>query len=499
MYIEFLDKRGVYMEIKIGKPDWVFLFLCLLLGILAEESFFRAQIGISYFVFIAAFYLVFLWRSRGFRYSHQRLGYLVLCCIWLLSAGYVLNNNMLFYVLNILVIPGLVLFHLVLVTSPKSLQWNKPSFIAFLLSKLLEMVKYNAAFAAVFGKGVKKDVDDDKLIIWKKISIGILISLPVLLIVLNLLISADTQFERLVGGIPDWFREIDAEGVIRLLIVLFCTAAFFGFIQGLFQKQIKVFNQQAGLHQEFKLDAIIMITVLILINIVYFLFTVVQFKYFFSGTLQGNLTYAEYARKGFFELLFVSLINLSITVIVLTFVKDAANFLKRFLQILLTILVLSSGVLLCSAFIRLSMYEEAYGFTFTRVLVHSFMLFLVLIFTYTLVKIWVEKLSLFHFYFIASLIYYTSITIIDLDKIVVKENINRYEATGKIDVNYLNHLSYTGVLGLIELVEKNRDIDGLEAILKERKLQALNEDQPWQSYNLKREQAFTALKKLKLN
>ncbi|MFL6554942.1 MAG: DUF4173 domain-containing protein, partial [Bacillus sp. (in: firmicutes)] len=91
------------IETKIGKPAWIFLMLCLLLGVLGEEAFFRGEIGISYFVFISGFYSVFLWRYRCFQFSHQRLGYLILCCIWLMSANYFLNNNFLFYGLNILV------------------------------------------------------------------------------------------------------------------------------------------------------------------------------------------------------------------------------------------------------------------------------------------------------------------------------------------------------------------------------------------------------------
>jgi hypothetical protein len=224
----------------------------------------------------------------------------------------------------------------------------------------------------------------------------------------------------------------------------------------------------------------------------------VQFKYFFSGTLQEDLTFAEYARKGFFELLFVTLINLSITVFVITFVNQTTSVMRRLTQIMLTILVLASAVLLTSAFMRMGLYEEAYGFTFTRVLVHSFMIFLVVIFTYTLVKIWVEKLLLFHFYFITSLLYYTAITVINLDTIVVKQNIARYETSGKIDVFYLSKMSSTGVLGLIDLYEKDKNIPDLKRVLQERKNEALIEDAPWQSYNLKRAQASTELKKLEL-
>src|SRR4051812_49016326 len=107
IYIENLCKRGINMETKIGKSDWLFLLLCLLLGILAEEAFFCGKVGISYFVFISGFYSVFFWRSRRFQFSHQRLGYLIICCIWLLSASFFLNDNMLFYALNLLVIPVL--------------------------------------------------------------------------------------------------------------------------------------------------------------------------------------------------------------------------------------------------------------------------------------------------------------------------------------------------------------------------------------------------------
>jgi hypothetical protein len=483
------------MELKITKSDWIFLVLCLLLGILGEEAFFRSEVGISYFVFISAFYSVFIWRYRRFQFSHQRLGYLILCCIWLLSASYFLNNNVLFYALNILVIPGLVIFHLVLITSPKNFQWNKLAFVTYILTRLIQALKYNASFAAFFGKGFKQGVNEDKFLVWKKIILGIAISLPILFVVLNLLISADSQFEQLIGGIPQWFQVITVERIMRLIVMLILTAAFFGFMQILYNRHMNVIKQQSN-EQRIQMDGIIAITVLVIINAVYLLFTVVQFRYFFSGTLQADFTFAEYARKGFFELLFVTLINLSITVIVLTFVNRATSFMRRATQIMLTILVLSSSVMLSSAFLRLSMYEDAYGFTFTRVLVHSFMIFLVVIFTYTLVKIWVEKLSLYHFYFITSLIYYTAITVIDLDKIVVKENMNRYETSGKIDVHYLNNLSYRGVLGLIDLYEKDKNIPELKTILLERKKEALAESLPWQSYNLKREQAFSELKKL---
>lgn len=480
------------MDMKFSKSDWVFLLLCLALGIVAEEAFFRGQIGISYFVFIIAFYSLFFWQYRGYRFSHQRFGYLVLTCIWLLAASYFINHNQFFYALNILVIPILIFFHLVLITSQKSLPWNKFVFISYMFSRLGEALKYNFMIAALLGKVFKQGMDESKYEVWKKVSLGILISAPVLFVVLQLLMSADTQFESMIGGIPQWFQVVDAEAVMRVIAVLFYTFIFFAILQVLFKKQIKAIVQD-GNRQSYKVDAIISITVLVLINVVYVLFTVVQFKYFFSDTLQGDFTYAEYARKGFFELLFVTLINLSITIFVLTLVDRTSKVLKRLTQILLTVLVLTSGVMLSSAFLRLGMYEDAYGFTFIRVMAHSFMIFLVVIFMYTLIKIWVEKLSLFHFYFISSLLYYTVMNVIDVEKIIVTKNIERYEQSGKIDINYLNSLSYTGIIGLVDLYEKNDNIPGLKELLLEQKDKMIKTTVTWQSYNLKRQQAKDAL------
>jgi hypothetical protein len=487
------------MEKEISKSDWLFLLACLFLGIISEESFFRGfEIGISYLVFIVVFYGVFYWRYHHFSFSHQRLGWFVLICIWLLAATYFMHNTPFFYFLNIMVIPGLVLFHIVLITSPHQMQWNRLPFVAYLFSRLIEAIKYNRAFASSYRKNAKKGMDQSHLQILKKVIIGLIISIPVLAVVLTLLMSADSKFKQLVGGLPEWFNIVNAETITRIMIILLTTALFFGILQVLLKKQIKIIEAKPE-KQFFQLDGIIVFTVLVVMNLVYLLFTFVQFKYFFGGTLQGDFTFAQYARKGFFELLFVSIINLSVIVAVLTFVTRGSVVFNRLTQIMLTILVLSSSVMLCSAFLRLSMYEDAYGFTFTRILAHSFMIFLTIIFAYTLVKVWIENLSLVHFVFITSLIYYVAINTVDLDQLVVAKNIDRFEASGKVDVQYLNSLSYTGVLGLMSLYEKDKNIPALETILQQRQEQFNREEDSWQSYNLKKQQVKKELLELKLN
>lgn len=486
------------MEINVEKRDWMFLLICLVMGIVAEEAFFRDEIGISYFVFISVFYALFYWQFRSFAFSHQRVGYLILISIWLLSASYYLYDTPVFYALNILIIPAMVIFHLALITSPKKMEWNKLNFLFYSLVRLGNGILYSLRFIANMTGILKRNSTPKKYDIWKKVLIGIAISIPILFIILNLLISADTQFERLLSNLPN-LLSFNPETIIRLVVILIYTFGFFGYLQVLLYKKVQV-DQKEGTLQPLSLDGIVTLTVLILLDLVYVLFVAVQFKYFFSGTLEDGYTYAQYARRGFFELLFVTLINLTVTTVVIQFTKNAFGGLKKTIQLALTVLVLSSGVLLISAFMRMAMYEDAYGFTFTRVLVNIFMIFLMVIFAYTLVKIWLQRLSLFHFYFIASIIFYTGINLIHLDQIVVDRNITRYETTGKIDIQYLSHLSSTGVLGLIDLYEQNPDIPGLEELLKERQSdRSTLKSDSWQSHNLKRDKAYEKLRQLEFN
>lgn len=481
------------MEKDFQKSDGLFLLGCFALGILAEEAFFRGLIGISALVFTAALYGVFFWRFRGFAFADQRLGYLIVICVWLLSVSFYTSNNHFFYVLNLLAVPCLIFFHFLLITRPKMLSWNERSFIFYSFFRVIEAIRFNFIIAAASQKFLKGN--KQKTLVWKKVLSGVILSIPVLVLVLYLLSSADDQFKQMIGNLPEWLNKINPETIFRLVVILGYTFFIFGFLSVLQQKKVKVYekNSDAPFMQ---MDAVVALTVLVLLNAVYLLFTVVQFHYFFGGVLQESFTYAQYARKGFFELLAVSIINLTLTVVILSRVIQPGLLLKKWLQSLLTMLIVTSGVILTSAFLRMYLYEKAYGFTFTRVLAHSFMLFLAVIFAYTLLKIWMEKLSLFHFYFLSALIYYTGINVIDLDRLIVQQNIARYEQTGKIDLHYLNNLSYTGVLGLVQLHQINPALSGLKEILQERKKEALTTQPAWQSTNLKQQQAYAALKKL---
>lgn len=487
------------MEFRLKKGDWIFFIVCLALGVVAERSFLHGKIGLSYLVFISCFYSVFFLRFRSFPFTNKKLGLLLIASIWMLSLSFLLRSNMILYMLNILVIPVLVLVQLVLVTYPLQNQWHKWPFVQKLFFSAGAAFMYVARFLMYGPKLASRGLNEKTTAVLKKILIGVAISFPLLFVIINLLVSADQQFGEMLGTLPRWLSGLRIEEeILRTAAIIFYALSIFGLLQVLKKKQTipEVSTEEKG---KMSWDSVVSLTVLILLNIVYLLFVVVQFKYFFSETLQAGYTYAEFARRGFFELLFVTMLNLLIISTFVSFVDMGSKTMELLVRSLLTLLVFFSGVMLYSAFIRLFMYEEAYGFTFARVLAHSFMIFLLVILVYSCIRIWMEKLSLLRFYIISSIIFYTLVNTVQLDRFVVEQNLQRYMETGKIDIYYLNSLSYDGVEGLVELYKLNPGHPGLKDLLQMRKQDALIADDKWNSINLSKRNAEKSLLNLDLN
>ncbi len=477
----------------------LFFLVCLGLGVLGEISFLHGRIGLSYIVFLTGFYLVFFVRYR-LSFNHRRIGLLFMLAIWILAGSFVFYDNILFYNLNLFILPLLVLFHIVLVTGPKKLDWAAPSFLKTLWDKLIAGIKYSFRFCNSLFDKLFKNMNIQLAQTLKRVLAGLVIGIPLLLVITGLLMSADTVFQDVVLRLPQFILELHFwEGTFRILVVIFLGLLFFGLFQVL-QVRIKPKeNSRPATRFEWSWDSITAITILIMLNTVYVLFAVIQFRYFFSNGLQDGFTYAEYARRGFMELMLVTLINWSLILSYLKFVHPVSKALKITLKIMYSLLIVVSGIMLISAYQRLSMYEAAYGFTIDRILAQSFMVFLFVIFAYTLIKVWIEKLTLLHFYFIAGLVFYITLNAMNLEEIIVDSNMERYEETGKLDVYYLDSLSYAGVDGLMELFEAEPDYPELRRILQQRQEQVMNEPETsWQSFNFTRQDVIRKIQELDL-
>jgi hypothetical protein len=121
------------------------------------------------------------------------------------------------------------------------------------------------------------------------------------------------------------------------------------------------------------------LTVLLGLDLLFGAFVVLQLAYLFGGldTLAASgLTYASYARRGFFELLVVGFLSGAVIGGLEATVRERG----RAYVGALVVLIGMTGVVLVSSFVRLRIYQEAYGWTELRFWVFASIVFLALAF-----------------------------------------------------------------------------------------------------------------------
>jgi hypothetical protein len=243
------------------------------------------------------------------------------------------------------------------------------------------------------------------------------------------------------------------------------------------------------------------LTILVTVDLLFGGFMLIQAAYFFGGldTLdRTGMTYANYARHGFFELLTVACLTLALLWVLATLtMRNRPRQRRAFNAASAGMIVLVFGLLL-SAFQRMLLYEQAYGYTRLRLYTHSFMIWLVLVLVLFLFALLRDRPRTFSFgSFIAALAYLAVLNLANPDALIVQKNIARYQASGKLDAAYLASLSAdatpTLVAALPALDDASRAVIA-DALTQQRDALAEAEaTQGWPSWSLPRALARAAI------
>lgn len=326
---------------------------------------------------------------------------------------------------------------------------------------------------------------------------GTVMALPVLVVFLFLFSSADLVFQKFLS---DLIRiEITPETVFRSVLVLLASLVFaggFSYVLGKLDGAAQA--ERTGSRTLGTIEASI---VLGSICALFFVFILVQLTYLFGGesniTAQG-FTYAAYARKGFFELIVVAVVSFVLLWGSDKFVAKTDGRNGLLFKVLSSALIIEVMLVMGSAFRRLVLYEEAYGFTTLRFYSHAFIVFLGVGFGLLLYKICrdqKENALAFGLVLLMAL-FLAAMNGINPDALIARRNIARYEATGKVDAHYLSRLSEDAIpvtMRLLDVADENlRKSLGSELYWR-----AVRADQPlyarWQSLNLSRRKAVRLL------
>ena len=193
------------------------------------------------------------------------------------------------------------------------------------------------------------------------ILIGLGISLPLLAVILPLLMSSDVIFMDFFENMFDLGIEIDPGAILFMIFAVFVMS--YGMLCR-FGQPMKY--AAAPVTDKRRYSPVIAITVNLVLLSVYFVYCGIQVIYLFmrQGTLPEGYTYSSYAHEGFFQLVFVCLINI---LIVLLCRKYSADNLA--LKCILCLISACTYVLIASAAYRMFLYIDVYKLTFLRLYV----------------------------------------------------------------------------------------------------------------------------------
>ncbi|KQY39424.1 hypothetical protein ASD42_03585 [Nocardia sp. Root136] len=223
------------------------------------------------------------------------------------------------------------------------------------------------------------------------------------------------------------------------------------------------------------------------LTVLFAVFVGAQFVALFGGDdyvqRTAGLTYAEYARSGFWQLSAVSILTLAVILAVLHWsVQDTAAD-RRSLRVLLSAVSVLALVIVCSALGRMWTYQQAYGFTVLRLLVTTCELWVGLVYVLVLIAIarlrwsWVPRAAIG-----TALGTLIALALLNPEHLVAERNIDRWQTSGRLDADYLSNLS-PDILPALDPLP-----DNLRTRIETPVLDGLDDDQ-WWSWNWSRSSA----------
>ena len=286
------------------------------------------------------------------------------------------------------------------------------------------------------------------------VATGLALAVPILLILIPLLIRADAAFEGLLDLLPR-IRFQEPFRAIVLGFPLACIVYTMAVALKHRPQDITPTASPAGL------NPVTVNTALGTVCAVYLCYLFSQLAYFsggLSGILPAEFTMAQYARRGFFEMAWLSAINLGLMTAAVGLVarKDGqAPLSTRCLAMFIGIVTLFFVV---TASAKMGMYIASYGLTRLRVLTEVIMVFIGLTVIFVGIWLFVPKLPYMKAVLLTALILGASVAWADVDTLVAAYNVRAYQ-TGALlrpDIGYLSSLS-DGVVPYLEELTHDKD------------------------------------------
>lgn len=275
---------------------------------------------------------------------------------------------------------------------------------------------------------------------------GLAIAIPIVLIFIALFSAADAVFARVIGNVFGFDIDLgDLPGRVVLAVMIAWVAAGGLAFAAAEHHDLSTDSPAAPGWRVGTTEAV---TVLFAVVAVFVLFVVLQAAYLFGGldTLEATgLTYAEYARRGFFELVVVAVLAGGIVI----GAERLSRARTRLLMGAAVGLVLLIGLVLASAAVRLRLYQEAFGWTELRLYVLATIVLLAIAVIALLVQLVADRVRWFgHVLIAAALAIGLALNLLGPARFITEQNVARVLDPRLVPPNGRSGLDESYVLSL---------------------------------------------------
>ena len=471
-------------ERKLGVPV---LGVALALGAAGDVLFNGRQLGINVFLFALCLVggLAFLLRT-GRAPSHQGRRWMA-APLLLFSAAFAWHDSRLLTATNLLALAGAVALGGLRRTQHRPQEASVSEYAA----------GFTSAGAGTFTGALHLLTEE---IPWRDASRGLrgprsaavargaALGLPVVLLFGGLFMAADAVFKQYVtAAVPSF-------GHPASHIVFVTVIAWTG--SGLLRDLVARREEDRALPADWllgrqapRLGSTEIAIVLGALDLLFLGFVVVQASYLFGGRAlvesHAHLTYAQYARHGFFELVVVSVLVLPVLLAANALARDR----KRLVRALSAVLVALELVVAVSALQRLRVYEQQYGLTELRLYAMGVVVWLVCVFAWASVTILRGRVRRFAVGAVAAgFVATAALNVVNPDALIARTNLSRPQA----DLAYLGKLSDDAVPTLVARAASAQD-PALRAALRAQLAARRVAPADLLSWNASRERARHAL------
>ena len=467
------------------------IFICgSILSIVQSILFWEKEPGISVMLFVISFLAELIYLMYKHKKVENKRAFILAIPIILLSATYFVYHNIVFQTINVLMIVLLTIIMCIYVTRlhvkiqeflVKAVELLAGSFES--ISDVIDSLKNK------FKK--KENIENEKSMKIKQVLKSFVYAIPVILIVFVLLMSADSVFANIFEGILGEFQNIFmAENFVmfclRICIILIFFFIFSGFFVNLLKKDTMFNSESEEKIIEIHVEKMTIDMILTILNIFYFIFSIIQFTSLFSKIDTNDFNYAIYARQGFFQLMIISLINI-VMMILAKVNKEKTNSYTKGMAILTLLFTI---VILLSAFFRMNLYEKAYGYTYLRLFVYyilatEFILVLP-------IGLWIldKKIDILKWTIGIVTIMYVILNFSNIESTIVERNVDRYfenQDENEIDLEYLFNHTGTDAIGQMKRLLNAKDetvVKRVKEYLLQEKEDLQDTETSWQETNL---------------